>query len=171
VGLWPGAAPPLERGAARGLRHPRPDEGGGSVAEIEEMAPPSTKSAGFDSRDLDEMRRIGHEVSFGPGEANFESGDRADAVFMVLEGEAQVDVGGRFHRLRPGDVFGEMAVLAPDRRMATVRAVGSVRALSVESDTFLSLLVDHCELGVSLLRTLVLRLREVEQRIDAWMAP
>jgi CRP-like cAMP-binding protein len=128
-------------------------------------------SAGFDGRDLDEMRRIGREVSFGPGEAIFEAGDRADAMFVVLEGEAQVDVGGRFHRLRPGDVFGEMALLAPDRRMATVRAVEAVQALRVESEAFRSLLREHPELGVSLLRTLVLRLREVEQRIDAWMAP
>jgi len=141
------------------------------VAEIKEMAPSSTMSAGFDSRDLDEMRRIGHEVLFGPGEAIFEAGDRADAMFVVLEGEAQVDVGGRFHRLRPGDVFGEMALLAPDRRMATVRAVESVRALKVDAEVFRSLLLEHPELGVALLRTLVLRLREVEQRIDAWMAP
>jgi CRP-like cAMP-binding protein len=96
------------------------------VAEIEETAPPSTMSAGFDSRDLDEMRKIGREVSFGPGEAIFEVGDRADAMFVVLEGEA---------------------------------------------DAFRSLLCEHPELGVTLLRTLVLRLREVEQRIDAWMAP
>jgi CRP-like cAMP-binding protein len=141
------------------------------VAEIEETAPPSTMSAGFDSRDLDEMRKIGREVSFGPGEAIFEAGDRADAMFVVLEGEAQVDVGGRFHRLRHGDIFGDMALLAPDRRMATIRAVGSVQALRVEADAFRSLLCEHPELGVTLLRTLVLRLREVEQRIDAWMAP
>jgi CRP-like cAMP-binding protein len=142
------------------------------VTEIGGIAASSrAQFAAFDSRDLDEMRRIGHEVSFGPGEAIFEAGDRADSMFVVLEGEAQVDVGGRFHRLRPGDVFGEMALLAPDKRMATVRAVEFVRALRVEAEAFRSLLLERPELGVTLLRTLVLRLREVEQRIDAWMAP
>ena len=141
------------------------------MAGIEELAPSSREQfAGLDSRDLDEMRRIGHEVSFGPDQAIFEAGDRADAMFVVLEGEAQVDVGGRFHRLRPGDVFGEMALLAPDRRMATVRTVGSVRALKVDAEAFRTLLLEHPDFGVTLLRTLVLRLREVEQRIDAWMA-
>ena len=38
---------------------------------------------------------------------------------------SQVDVGGRFHRLRLGDIFGEMAVLAPDRRLAAVRSDGA----------------------------------------------
>jgi CRP-like cAMP-binding protein len=80
------------------------------VTEMRGMAPSSrTLFAGLDKFGLDEMLRIGHEVSFGPGEVIFEAGDRADGMFVVLEGEAQVDVGGRFHRLRVGDVFGEIA--------------------------------------------------------------
>lgn len=126
--------------------------------------------AGIDGRDIEDMRRIGHEVSFEPGEVIFEWGDGADGMFLVLEGEAQVVVGGRFHRLRSGDVFVEMAVLAPGKRMATVRAVEPVRALKVPADAFRSLLLEHSQLGLSLLRTLVVRLGEVEQRIDAWMA-
>jgi CRP-like cAMP-binding protein len=146
-------------------------QGGGSVTEIGGATPPSSPLfAGVDHLDSDEMLRIGHEVSFGPGEVIFEVGDAADGMFVVLEGEAQIDVGGRFHRLRPGDFFGEMALLAPASRMATVRAVEPVRALKVPADAFRSLLLEHPQLGVSLLRTLVLRLREVEQRIDAWMA-
>jgi CRP-like cAMP-binding protein len=141
------------------------------MAEIEEPAPSSTRSPRFDGPDLDEIRRIGDEVSFRPGEAIFEAGDRADAIFVVLEGEAQVDVGGRFHRLGPGDVFGEMALIAPNRRMATVRAADAVRAVKVDGEAFRTLAHEHPELEDTLLRTLVLRLREVEQRIDAWMAP
>jgi CRP-like cAMP-binding protein len=68
-------------------------------------------------------------------------------MFLVLEGEAQVDVGGRFHPLRSGDVFGEMALLTPDRRMATVRAVEPVRALKAQADVVRSLLLEHPELG------------------------
>src|SRR5262245_41345190 len=141
------------------------------MAEIEESARSRTRPATFQGRDLAEIQRIGTEVSFGPGEAIFEAGDRADAILVVLEGEAQVDVGGRFHRLGPGDVFGEMALIAPARRMATVRAVDTVRALKVEGEAFRSLAHEHPELEDTLLKTLVLRLREVEQRIDAWMAP
>jgi CRP-like cAMP-binding protein len=126
--------------------------------------------AGVDDRDVYELFRVGQEVSFGRDEVIFEGGDRADSMFVVLEGEAQVEVGGRFHRLGPGDFFGEMALLAPDRRLATVRAAEPVRALRVPADTFRSLLLHHPHLALSMLRTLVLRLREVEQRIDAWMA-
>ena len=119
--------------------------------------------------DLDEILQISHEVSFEAGEAIFESGDAPNGMFVVLEGEAQVDVGGRFHRLKAGDFFGEMALLAPDKRMATVRAVEPVRALQIEADAFQRFLLDHPEVAVSMLRAVVHRLREVEQRIDAWM--
>jgi len=141
------------------------------VNEIDEPAESSTMSGRFDGHDLDVIRGIGHEVSFEPGETIFEAGDRAASVFVVLDGEAQVDVGGRFHRLGPGDVFGEMGPHAPDKRMATIRAAGPVRAVKVEGGVFRSLLEEHPELDVTVLKTLVLRLREVEQRIDAWSAP
>lgn len=142
------------------------------MTETGGTTPSSTRpSTGSDNGDLDELTGIGHEVSFGPGEVIFEAGDRADALFVVLEGEAQVEVGGRFHRLRHGDIFGEMALISPDKRLATVRAVEPVRAKRIEADAFDSLLREHPEVGMFLLRTLVLRLREVEQRIDAWMAP
>ena len=61
-------------------------------------------------------------------------------------------------------------VLAPGRRLAAVTAVEPVRALRVHADAFRSFLLRHPGLALSVLRTLVLRLREVEQRIDAWMA-
>ena len=141
------------------------------MADTGGTSPSSTTPSAGVGGELDELRGIGDEVSFGPGEVIFEAGDRADALFVVMEGEAQVEVGGRFHRLRHGDIFGEMALLSPDKRMATVRAVEHVTAKRIEAGALDSLLREHPEVGMFLLRTLVLRLREVEQRIDAWMAP
>jgi CRP-like cAMP-binding protein len=127
--------------------------------------------AGIADDDLQALITIGQEVSFEAGQAIFESGDQHDGMFIVLEGEAQVDVGGRFHRLKAGNFFGEMALLVPAKRMATVRAVEPVRALKLPSDAFQSFLLEHPVVAVSMLKALVVRLREVEQRVDAWMAP
>ena len=118
---------------------------------------------------LDGILQSGQEVSFGAGEPIFQAGDAPDGMYIVVEGEAQVDVGGRFHRLKAGDFFGEMALLSSDKRMASVRAVEPVRALRIQSDAFQHYLMDHPQVAVSMLRAVVLRLREVEQRIDAWM--
>jgi CRP-like cAMP-binding protein len=142
--------------------------------EVREMGIPDAALVhlldGVDRDDIEALLELGHEVSFASGESIFEAGDKADAMYVVLDGEAQVDVGGRFHRLSRGAVFGEMGLAAPARRMATVRAVEPTRALRVSATDFRSLLLNRPQIGLSILRTLALRLREVEQRIDAWMA-
>jgi CRP-like cAMP-binding protein len=61
-------------------------------------------------------------------------------------------------------------VLAPGTRMATVTAQTDVEALRFPEDAFQRFLLDHPGVTVSIMKQLVIRLREVEQRIDAWMA-
>jgi CRP-like cAMP-binding protein len=119
--------------------------------------------------DAEALLGAGEEVSFPAGEAIFQAGDQGDAMYVVLSGEAQVDVGGRFHTLRAGDFFGEMALLAPGKRMATVRAKDDVRALRISAEGFRGFLAGRPGVALSMMKVLVLRLREVEQRIDAWM--
>jgi len=126
--------------------------------------------AEFGPDDADALLGAGEALSFPAGQAIFETGDQGDAMYVILSGEAQVDVGGRFHVLRAGDFFGEMAVLAPGKRMATVRADGEVQALRILAERFQEFLLQRPRVALSMMKALVLRLREVEQRIDAWMA-
>jgi CRP-like cAMP-binding protein len=124
----------------------------------------------LDDADIDGMLAAGEPATFEEGQAIFEIGDRGDGMFIVTKGEARVDVGGRFHILKAGDFFGEMALIAPGPRMATVKAVTAVEALKIGADDFQAFLLAHPKVSLSLLKSVVLRLREVEQRIDAWMA-
>ena len=121
----------------------------------------------------DELRSIaaiGEPDAFDADAAIVEEGDRGDAMYVLVEGEARVDVGGRYHVLKPGEFFGEMALIAPGTRLATVRAVTPVRALKIPADRFHAFVLEHPQVALSMMKTLVVRLREVEQRIDAWMA-
>ncbi|MGZ4149552.1 MAG: Crp/Fnr family transcriptional regulator [Actinomycetota bacterium] len=124
----------------------------------------------LDETDADGILAAGQSVSFEEGQAIFETGDRGDGMFIVTQGEARVDVGGRFHILKAGDFFGEMAVIAPGPRMATVKAVTAVEAVKIGAEDFQAFLLAHPKVSLSILKAVVLRLREVEQRIDAWMA-
>jgi len=126
--------------------------------------------AGLSNEDLGSIVDVGRSVSFGSGEAIVEEGDPADGMYVIASGEARVDVGGRFHVLKPGDFFGEMALISPGRRMATVRAQSDVEALKIPAEAFQDFLLEHPAIAVAMLRAIVVRLREVEQRIDAWMA-
>jgi CRP-like cAMP-binding protein len=125
--------------------------------------------AGLDPDDLQKILGCGERVSFQPGQAIVERGDPGDAMYIIASGAAEVDVGGRFHRLEGGDFFGEMAVLAGKRREATVRAVEPVAALRIPADGFQSFLLENPKVAVGMLRSLVERLREVQDRLDTWI--
>jgi CRP-like cAMP-binding protein len=87
--------------------------------------------------------------SFGPGERVFEEGAVGDALYMIDSGEVDVlsqkGAGGpsegtsgerRIARLGPGETFGEMALLTGEPRVATVLAIGPVKAWKISKDDF-----------------------------------
>jgi CRP/FNR family transcriptional regulator, cyclic AMP receptor protein len=131
---------------------------------------PTGLFAGLSADDAEAIGRVGSPITFAEGEVVFSSGDEGDAMYVITDGQAKVNVGGRFHVMKTGDVFGEMALLAPGKRMATVEAVSGLSALRVPAEAFQDFLLDHPRVALSIMKQLVVRLREVEQRIDAWMA-
>lgn len=126
--------------------------------------------AGLPVDDLEAIAAIGSTVTFEPGAAIVTEGEMGDGMYVMLSGTAEVDVGGRFHALTEGDFFGEMALISARKRIATVKATERVEALRIPADAFQSFLLAHPGVAVSMLKEIVDRLREVEQRIDAWMA-
>lgn len=126
--------------------------------------------AGLSPEELAQIGAIGEPMSFAADEAVFEVGDAGDGMYVILSGEARVDVGGRFHILKAGNFFGEMALITPDKRMATVKAVTDLETLKIPAERFQTFVLEHPAIALAMMKALVARLREVEQRIDAWMA-
>jgi CRP-like cAMP-binding protein len=125
--------------------------------------------AGLDRQDLEAVIGRAQRASFEAGQAIVERLDPGDAMYVIVSGAAEVDVGGRFHRLERGDFFGEMAVLAGKRREATVKAVEHVEALRIPAEGFQAFLLENPRIAVGMLRSLVERLREVQDRLDTWI--
>jgi CRP-like cAMP-binding protein len=126
--------------------------------------------SGLDAEDLEAIARVGRPVTFDAGSTIVAEGDAGDAMYVVVDGVAEVDVGGRFHRLASGAFFGEMALIGSTKRMASVKAAEPVTALRIGADDFRTFVLAHPQVALSMMQALVERLREVEQRIDAWMA-
>jgi CRP/FNR family transcriptional regulator, cyclic AMP receptor protein len=124
---------------------------------------------GLSPEDADGVLQVGKRVSFQPADTIVERGEMGDAMYLMLAGTAEVDVGGRFHTLKQGDFFGEMALIAAKKRMATVKAVEPVEALRIPAEDFQAFLLSHPTVAVAMLKALVERLREVEERVEAWM--
>ncbi|MBI4260836.1 MAG: cyclic nucleotide-binding domain-containing protein [Actinobacteria bacterium] len=113
---------------------------------------------------------IGRRVTFQPGQVIVERSEPCDGLYVVLRGMAQLDAGGRYHNLGAGSFFGEMGLISRKPRMATVIAIEALDALKICADDFEAFLLQHPRLAVTMLRNVVERLREVEERVDALMA-
>jgi CRP-like cAMP-binding protein len=125
--------------------------------------------AGVTKHDLQNILKIGEIRSFEPGQRIVERGELGDSMYIVLRGVAQVDVGGRFHELKPGEFFGEMALVAGKKRTATVNAGDErVDAFRIGSEEFQGFLLHQPRVAIAMLKGLVDRLREVQERIDSW---
>jgi CRP/FNR family transcriptional regulator, cyclic AMP receptor protein len=110
-------------------------------------------------------RAAGVEVSFKAGVTVFHQGEAADAVYVVEKGSFEVrryTPEGDVLTLRifgPGEVFGELGILAGDARSATVVATAHSTALVLHRAVFEHLRsLDHA-VDVGLLAETAARLR------------
>jgi CPA1 family monovalent cation:H+ antiporter len=78
-------------------------------------------------------------------------GDFGHSVFAIVEGTADVIVDGfPVRELGPGDVFGEIAVLASGRRTATVTSTSPMHVVSIFKRELWKLAEEHPEFGEAL---------------------
>src|SRR5262249_32499352 len=104
--------------------------------------------AHLDTARLADLADLGAWLDVPPGEAVVTQGERGDAFFVVRQGQLTVDENGRRVRtLRPGDHFGEVALLLEVPRTATVRAVTASRLFRLDRVGFDTLLADEFRRG------------------------
>jgi NADH:quinone reductase (non-electrogenic) len=95
----------------------------------------------FLPRDITQVRIFRHDQvrreHFQPGEVVFHQGDVGDRVYFVIDGAGQVEVDGVAKVVvGPGDVVGEIALIADTPRTATFRAEKPMDLASVSRETF-----------------------------------
>jgi CRP-like cAMP-binding protein len=118
--------------------------------------------------DLENILKLGELRSFEPGQTIVERGELSDALFVILRGTARVDVGGRFHDMKQGEFFGEMGIITGRKRMATVKAADRLDTLRIGAKELENFLLHQPRVTLAMMKSLVERLREVQDRIDAW---
>jgi len=121
----------------------------------------------------EELERVAERVAekrFAPGEVLVHEGSVGSDVFFILSGKCEVrrTAGGKAQvvaKLGAGDFFGEMAVLSPDPRTATVAAVDAVKALVLSAWEFRQALQANPGMGYQVAKLLAGRLRKAEEAL------
>lgn len=110
--------------------------------------------------DLAEIAAITEEVTRDRGEVILTEGEHGDALYFVIEGRVAVKKGAKvLAELGEREVFGEMALLDPGPRSATVEALDDVTLLAIARDDFDDLMRERPEVPIGVLKVLVRRLR------------
>jgi hypothetical protein len=100
------------------------------------------------------------------GEIIIRQGEIGDCMFVIQEGQVEVilEQNGRDPRRivrGPGEFFGEMAIFEREVRMATVRALGQARILTVDKKNFMRRMHEDPSLAYRLVQTMSQRIREL----------
>jgi HEAT repeat protein len=104
---------------------------------------------------LAEVAAIATETAVPIGERVFEKGDAGDSMYMIASGRVRVHDGARtLNDLETGNVFGEMAVLDPQPRSASVTAIEDTHLLRLDQQALYELIDDRPEVARGLLQVL-----------------
>jgi len=98
--------------------------------------------------DLEVLAGVARVISLPPRWAFLHEGTPADACWVLLDGQVEVQrAGAQVAVLGPGAVLGEMGLLGRSLRQATVVTMTGVQALRVENHVLLALL--HARPGLA----------------------
>jgi len=108
------------------------------------------------------------KVKFMPGDVILREGDDGDSAYLILSGSVDVTIGAgdsarSVATLSDGEVFGEMSLLDPGPRSATVTAVTETECAVTSYDDFMASIREDPEQAIEFMKTLVLRLRRMNE--------
>ena len=109
-------------------------------------------------------------VEFKAGETIITQGEAGDTAFLIISGSVEVSIGtgGEAKSVGPlaaGDVFGEMSLIDPGPRSATVKATTTTQCLVTAGDEFLGTAHANPKHALEFTKTLVRRLRRMNERM------
>jgi CRP/FNR family transcriptional regulator, cyclic AMP receptor protein len=114
--------------------------------------------------ELQQIARLFKERRFARGETIIKEGSGGAAFFVIESGEAAVFLGGKPHTtLKPGDYFGEIALIDEGTRMATLTAVSDMLCYGVTFWDFRPLVEANGVIGWKLLQRMAKMLRAARE--------
>ena len=119
----------------------------------------------------DERKRVAallHYAPFARGEAMTREGEADDGLYMIVEGEASVQLSSGAHlievaRIGAGQFFGEMSLMTGEKRSATVTAATDVVTYRLDKPAFEELVRSRPEIAEAVADLLTERRESLDQ--------
>src|SRR4030095_10766294 len=110
-------------------------------------------------------------VQFRARDTIISEGEDGNTAFLIVSGSVEVSVGQEakartVRTLGPGDVFGEMCLIEPGPRSATVKAVTNAECIVTSYDEFIPSMQNDPQRALMFMKALVRRLREINNLLS-----
>jgi CRP/FNR family cyclic AMP-dependent transcriptional regulator len=120
------------------------------------------------NRDLQTISRVVKDIDHRAGTVIAREGEPGVGLFVIVDGEAEVTIGGKKKAtLGPGEFFGEIALLDGGPRTATVTAITDVKLLGLTEWVFRGLMQEHPSIAIKTLQQMAGRLRSATKAATA----
>ncbi len=117
--------------------------------------------ANTDEELLGEIAALFEEVEYRAGEIIVSKGDEGESMYIVVSGRVRVfDGETNLSELGEKEIFGELALLDPQARSASVKAIEDARLFRLDGETFSQLMAGNVEIVRGVLHVLCERLRK-----------
>jgi CRP/FNR family transcriptional regulator, cyclic AMP receptor protein len=121
----------------------------------------------LNKQELRKVARLFKERHFAKGDTVVKEGSGGAAFFVIESGEATVFIRGKQHTtLKPGDYFGEIALIDDGTRMATITAASELFCYGITYWDFRPLVEKNGVIGWKLLQQMSKMLRATRKEAN-----
>ena len=120
----------------------------------------------LEPHELEHLAQEVDQVNFKAGETIFNEHDRGDSLYVVETGSVRIWVFDEdvkevtLAELKPGDFFGELAVLDRGERSSSATAIVDTHLHRLSSDDFQKFLMDHPDVSIDVICEIAARMRQ-----------
>src|SRR5882724_12226936 len=120
----------------------------------------------LEAHELEHLAEEIDQVNYKAGDTIFNEHDRGDALYILEEGNVRIWVYDddvkevTLAQLKPGDFFGELAVLDRGERSSSATAVTDTHLHKLSSDAFEQFLIEHPDAAIDVICEIAQRMRQ-----------
>src|SRR5881394_3625473 len=120
----------------------------------------------LEAHELEHLAEEIDQVNYKAGDTIFNEHDRGDALYIREEGNVRIWVYDEdvkevtLAELKPGDFFGELAVLDRGERSSSATAITDIHLHRLSSDDFQKFLIEHPDASVDVICEIAQRMRQ-----------
>src|SRR5213082_762753 len=126
----------------------------------------------LEAHELEHLAEEVDQVNYPAGETIFNEHDRGDALYILEEGSVRIWVYDEdvkdvtLAQLKPGDFFGELAVLDRGERSSSATAITDIHLHRLSSDDFQKFLTEHADAAIDVICEIAQRMRQTNMLVS-----